>query len=98
MVHKRISMILVAFLLVAGFTVVPVLAQSSGKININTASAEELMQLKGIGEKMAERIVAFREANGSFQTPEDLMQVKGVGEKMFEKIRDQIVVEFAKKG
>lgn len=66
--------------------------ESSGKININKASVEELMHLSGIGQTYAERIVEYRETEGSFQKPEDLMNVKGIGEATFQKVKDQITV------
>lgn len=52
------------------------------KININTASVEELTQLKGVGEKIAASIVAYRTANGPFKTVQDLDLVKGIGPKI----------------
>lgn len=60
------------------------------RISINTADAEELCRLSGIGPSTAERIIAYREENGLFQSLEDLMRVKGIGESRFEKIRDDI--------
>ena len=69
------------------------LAAAEQKININKASAQELTQLKGIGEKCAQRIVEHRDANGPFTAPEDLMKVKGVGEKLFEHNKKYITVE-----
>ena len=56
-------------------------------INLNTASATELMQLPHIGQKTAERIVAFRKEHGSFQRTEELMNVRGVGEKSFVQLK-----------
>lgn len=58
-----------------------------GYININTASAEELQKLPGIGPSMAERILAFRKENHGFQSPEDLMSVSGIGEKKFARMQ-----------
>ena len=72
--------------------VVPALAADLQKVNLNSATLEELMTLDGIGQKVAERILNFREKNGPFQKPEDLMMVKGVGEKIFEANRSTIVV------
>lgn len=72
---------------------VPALAADLQKVNINTATLEELISLDGVGEKMGTKIVAFREANGPFQKPEDLMMVKGIGQKLFDKNRDRIVVK-----
>lgn len=65
-------------------------AVEGGKININTASAEELEQLNQIGSKTAQRIIEYRKANGPFKAPEDLMQVKGIGEKIFMKNKERI--------
>ena len=67
------------------------------KININTASAEELAQLKGIGPSHAAKIVAYREKNGPFKMPEDLVQVSGIGQKTFEANQELIIVEETKK-
>jgi competence protein ComEA len=67
------------------------------KININTASAEELAQLKGIGPSHAAKIVAYREKNGPFKMPEDLMQVSGIGQKTFDTNQELIIVESPKK-
>ena len=63
------------------------------KININTASADELMDLKGIGEKKATAIIEFRETNGHFKQPEDLIKVPGIGPKTLEANKNKIVVE-----
>jgi len=68
-------------------------ADDSQKININTASADELMDLKGIGEKKAQAIVDFRENNGPFKQPEDIIKVPGIGPKTVETNKDIIVVE-----
>jgi len=67
------------------------------KININTASAEELAQLKGIGPSHAAKIVAYREKSGPFKMPEDLVQVSGIGQKTFEANQEFIIVEEPKK-
>jgi competence protein ComEA len=56
-------------------------------IDINRASAEELMSLPGIGETIAERIIEFRQKNGLFRRPEELLLVPGISEKKFREIR-----------
>lgn len=65
---------------------------SAGKININTASKEELKTLNGIGDTRAESILSYRELNGPFQTIEDLMEVDGIKEGVFNKMKDSITV------
>ncbi len=62
-----------------------------GPVNINTATAEELMTLKGIGEKKAQSIIEYRESH-AFERIEDIMEVSGIGEKTFENIKDSICV------
>lgn len=64
----------------------------SSKININTASKEELMTLAGIGESKADNIIKYRQENGSFSAVEDLTNVSGIGESIFNKIKDSITV------
>lgn len=67
-------------------------ASAEKKININTASQSELETLPGIGPKLAERIVQYREEQGAFSEIEDIMAVKGIGEKKFKKLREYIVI------
>ncbi len=62
----------------------------SGKININTANVELLMELNGIGEVKANAIIEYRTNYGDFASLEEIMNVKGIGEKTFEKIKDYI--------
>jgi len=64
-----------------------------GLTNINTASAGELEKLSGIGPKIAEEIVKYRDANGPFKTVEDLKSVKGIGAKKFESIQAKVTVD-----
>ena len=66
---------------------------ADAKVNINTASAKELMTLNGIGAKVAERIVAYREANGPFKKAEDLKKVEGIGKGLWERNRERIVAK-----
>lgn len=62
------------------------------KININTASKEELMTLTGIGEVRAVAIISYRQAHGAFGDIEELMQVEGIKQGTYDKIKDQITV------
>ena len=91
---KRKSMAVLTIVTVALLMswVVPALSADLQKVNINTAALDELMTLDGIGQAVAQRIVAFRDENGPFQKPEDLMMVKGIGEKIFEVNKANIVV------
>ena len=65
---------------------------TEGKIDLNTATKEELMTLPGIGEKRAADIIADREANGPFRIPEDLTRVSGIGEGILEGLIDLVTV------
>ena len=74
-------------------TTVSTTVGSDAKVNINTASAKELMTLNGVGAKVAERIVTYREANGPFKKAEDLKKVEGVGKGLWERNRERIVTK-----
>lgn len=65
---------------------------NSDLVNLNTATAEELQQLTGIGQKKAELIIQFRTEQGGFQQPEDLKKVSGIGDKTFESLKDSVTV------
>ena len=65
---------------------------SNNKININTATLDELLTLKGIGQSKAEAIIKYREENGNFNTIEDIQKVSGLGGTIYSKIKDYITV------
>ncbi len=97
MVNRRIGKVVVLVIFVTLAGVISLYAGEIAKININTASAEELTQLKGIGPSHAAKIVEYREKNGPFKLPEDVIQVPGIGRKTFENNKDMILVEKPKK-
>ena len=67
-------------------------AAPSAPININTATQAQFESLPGIGPKVAQRIVEYRQKNGKFTKVEDLMNVKGIGEKSFLKLKPYLTV------
>lgn len=67
-------------------------AAVTNRIDINTASAEALMSLPGIGPAIAQRIIEYRDKNGPFRRTVELMNVKGIGEKTFDRLKDRIFV------
>jgi len=78
---------------VAGVTTqAPAQSYTTGKININSASASQLDSLPGIGPAYAGRIIDYREANGGFKTIEEIENIKGIGPKTFQKLKDLITV------
>lgn len=66
---------------------------TDSRVNINTASLEELMNLKGIGQTRAEQILEYREKHGSFASPEAIMNVDGIKQGTYDKIKDNIRVQ-----
>ena len=67
-------------------------SESEGKININSATEEELTKLTGIGPSKAKAIVRYREEHGFFKSVDELVNVSGIGEKSLANIRDEIIV------
>ena len=66
---------------------------AGGKINLNTATREELIEfIPGVGEQIADRIISYRETQGGFKNIKEIMEIKGIGQKLFEKIKDFITV------
>jgi competence protein ComEA len=91
--RKPFVVILALGFLVAFSSVHLVSAGEVKKININTASVEEFMELKWIGPKLAQRIVEYREKNGPFEKPEDIMLVSGIGPRAWEANKDRVTVQ-----
>ncbi len=67
--------------------------QEAYGVNINTADANKLMELNGIGETRAKAIITYREEHGSFESIEDIQKVSGIGPSCFAKIKDEIRVK-----
>jgi competence protein ComEA len=88
--RKRILSIVFIGLLVMLY-LIPA-AASAGKVNINTDDKAQLVTLKHVGDKIADRIIEYRKAH-PFQSPEEIMKVKGVGPKVFEANKDRIIVK-----
>ena len=92
----RVVATLTALALALAITSAHVLAAGkpapTAKVNLNTASAQQLVTLPGVGEKLAARILEYRQRSGGFRSTQELMNVKGIGERNFQKIQPHIVV------
>lgn len=71
-------------------------ATTPAVVNLNTASVAQLEALPGVGPKMAERIIEYRQKNGGFKKVEDVMNVRGLGEKGFLKLKPLLTVSAPK--
>lgn len=68
-------------------------AKADSRVNLNTATAEELMTLPGIGQAKAQAILAYRTEKSPFRSPEELKNISGIGDKMYERLKDRIRVQ-----
>jgi competence protein ComEA len=91
MTRERIVAMGLALVLALGLSSGVALAAAkeapAGKVNINSASVQQLSALPGVGEKLAARIVEYRQKSGGFKSVQELMNVKGVGEKNFARLQ-----------
>ncbi len=88
--HRRILSIVFMGLLVMLY-IIPAVA-SPGKVNINTDGKSQLVTLKHVGDKIADRIIEYRKTS-PFKIPQDIMKVKGIGQKVFDANKDRIIVK-----
>lgn len=86
----RLVAALVALALAA--TVVPLHAETTGQVNINTATVQELALLPYVGDSVAQKIVDHRAKNGPFKSVEDLMLVRGIGDKSFARLKPYVTI------
>ena len=94
-IHRVVAVALTLAVLASGGIVAAAekaAAPAPARVNINTASAEQLAALPGIGARLAGRIVEYRQKQGAFKSTQELLNVKGVGEKNFQKIQGQLSV------
>lgn len=91
--NRRILAALVAFAVAAVALPAVAAAAPAGKVNVNTADADDLALLPRVGPALAKRILEYRDANGDFESAEDLMLVRGIGERTFELLEPFVTLE-----
>jgi competence protein ComEA len=92
---SRVAAAALAFAVAGVLFVSPVHAEKAApasKVNINSANAQQLEALPGVGPALAGRIVEYRQKSGGFKSAQELLNVKGIGEKNFAKIQAYVVV------
>jgi competence protein ComEA len=92
---RRKTITIAVCVLVISIVMIPVSLLAADKINLNTATQEELMTLERVGPKYAQRIIEYREAHGPFEKIEDITKVKGIGPKTFNANKSIMTVETA---
>lgn len=95
---SKVSKAVLAAVLMFTFVFSPIATAASKKdpVDINTASAKKLKELKGVGKVISKRIVDYRKKNGKFERPRDIMKVDGIGEKTFKRLKDKLTVSSTK--
>ncbi len=102
MKSKRTFTIFLAVFLVLGFSTFAAAAEEAavkksaaleGKLNVNTATSEQLTMLPGIGKATAKNIMDYRTQNGNFKAVDDLLKVKGIGDKTLGKIKSYVILD-----
>ncbi len=91
--HRRPVILVAVVLLLSASLVGAAEPAAAGVVNINTAGLEQLTLLPRVGPALAQRIIAFREANGAFASVDELVAVKGVGEKSLERLKPYLSVK-----
>jgi competence protein ComEA len=93
---RRIVATGLAFAMAAFLTAGPALAAdqpaATAKVDLNTATVEQLTVLPGVGPTLAARIVEYRQKSGGFHSAEELLNVRGIGERNFKKIEGRLTV------
>jgi comEA protein len=95
---KNFKVATLVIALAVSLSLLPLIAQQTGakggeqKININTASLNELQKLPRVGPQVAQRIIDYRKEHGNFKKIEEIMKVRGIGERTFNQLKDLITV------
>ncbi|MFO8166221.1 MAG: helix-hairpin-helix domain-containing protein [Desulfatiglandales bacterium] len=90
---KSLPVTIATCILVISILLMPVSLLAADKVNLNTATQEELMTLEGVGANYAQKIMDYREAHGPFEKIEDITNVKGIGPKIFDANKTIMTVE-----
>ena len=97
-VVATVMTLVLATLVSAGAVLAAAKPAPTAKVNLNTATVEQLTTLPGVGPKLAARIVEQRQKEGGFKSTQELMNVRGIGEKNFQKIESYLTVGEARGG